>query len=79
MIFWRRGAEAGPLAGWTKLTLPCSRISSISLTFILLREFECGVRRIPATSRDLTPPTRAPTSYGEVSEVLQYGWAGSYL
>jgi len=34
-----------------KWALLCARIRSISLTFKLYREFECGAARIPASSR----------------------------
>jgi len=36
----------------TKWALLCTRISSISLTFNLFREFECGATRRPAIERE---------------------------
>lgn len=35
----------------TKWALLCARIRSISLTFNLYREFECGAARMPALCR----------------------------
>ena len=61
----------------TDVVLPCSRISRLSLTFVLSRESESAAGRLVYDTNRMAS-ARAPTSISEVPEPLRYGWVGFF-